>query len=992
MQSSNRTPLVAFVLLVVGALAWWALRDDEADAQADVASAQMATGSGAGHDDGLVAARKPRMQSALLLRDAPEASLAGTVRSEAGGVIAGARVCAFALGEDRERPRVAPCTVTTADGRYRLGELAAGRYDVTAGAAQHIPGRFEDAERKATGVRLAAGQERTAIDIQLRPGGVQVFGTVRDISGGEIPGAQVRSGFGWWGGGTPPTSVLADEEGKFSIWVKEGPTYLEARAEGYASEEQRGRAPGTHFDLYLTPESIVVGHVLDVATAEPVEGARVSLAGQLVLTDATGAFRIEGLGPGAYKPTATADEGYGEAEVSVHLGLGETSSDVLVQLHPAVSVSGVIVVRDGDETRPCEQGSASLRPVPNLGRIAPRGEADAEGVVEIRGVLPGKYEINAGCAGTVREDSYGEIEIADESVEGLVWEVETGHRIRGRVIADAEVLHDASVRARSTGGEARGKSVWSSTDDIDEDGNFELEGLTPNTYLITVRGRGIPSAEEPLEVELPEGQDVEGIEIEVLPAGTITGRVEDADGNPVSSANVRAKGPGGGSSAQVADDGTFEVRGLRGGEYRVHASLNWRQTLRKPGTTDDDVQGEVVQVEPGESAEITLVVESRGHSISGVVVDASGGPVSDAFVRAERLSDSEGANAKRAVQKARWGGWNEQPNMTDTDGAFTVDGLSEGTYTVWARRKGGGEGYAENVSVGADGVTVQLAVTGTIEGRVKAGSGAVPERFKLSIRDEASGFSRSDSFFATDGRFVMEELPPGTFFVAATSAQGSGDVEVTLEAGAHQTGISLELQKLVSVKGKVVDLESGEPVAGVNVSMNRKKSGSFSFGGGAEKKHITDDNGEYEIAAVPVGPVSVILFPKEFGPKAEYGFTQRTVVVEDGSPFEVKTIEMVRRRVKKSENTGDLGYTLAEPDPGVDWNERELTVAFVRPGGPAARGGLEPGAKIVEVDGHDVTGEKTPMYYTLATVKVGTTITLGLEGGESVKVEAGKKP
>jgi protocatechuate 3,4-dioxygenase beta subunit len=996
MKSSNRTPLVVLLIAVLGALAWWSTRDGDDGSEPDVAAAEVSGrgGSSKGSGEGLEKTGKPRRQSSLEFLDAPKASVAGTVRAEAGGPIAGARVCAYLLDDDRERPREAPCTVSTADGRYRLADLQSGKYDVTAGAAQHLPGRFENPESTSTGLRLAAGQERTKIDIELRPGGVQVFGTVRDISGGEIPGAQVRYGLGWWGGREVPTSAVADEEGNFSMWVEEGSAYLQASAEGYAKEEQRGRAPGTHFALYLTPESIVVGHVLDVATGEPVEGARVSIRDGVVLTDASGAFRKEGLPPGVYKPKATADEGYGEAEASVHLGLGETSTDIVVQLHPAVTVSGVVVVRDGEDTRPCENGGAYLTPVPDLGRISHRGKVELEGRVEIRGVLPGKYEVSASCRRGVSEDSYGEIEVGDESIDGLVWEVSSGHSIRGRVIADAELLRDISVSARSTGGEARGKRMWRSTDEIAEDGSFELQGLSANTYILTVRGRDVPEPEEPLKVDLPEGEDLEGVELEVLPSATIRGRVEDARGNPISSADVRAEGPGRGwASDQVADDGSFEIRGLRGGEYRVRASLNWSDALRKPGTSDDDVQGELVNVEAGDSADVTLVVEPRNQTISGVVVDASGGPVADAFVRAERISDAQGANAKNAVRKARWGGWNEQPNMTDTDGAFTVDGLSEGSYTVWATRKGGGEGSVEDVKVGADGVTVQISVTGRIEGTVKAASGVVPERFELSVADEANGFSRSDSFFATDGRFIMDELPPGEFFISASSAEGSGDVEVTLEAGADQTGVVVELHKLVPVKGKVVDLESGEPVVGVTVSMARKKSGNFRFRfGGGDKKYVTDDNGEYELEAVPVGPITVTVFPREFGPEAEYGFTRLNLTVDDGNPFQAETVKMVRKRVQKSDDAGDLGYKLVEPDPGVDWSEREYVVAFIRPGGPAEKAGLESGAKIVKVDGHDVTGDKAARYYTLARVKIGSTVELTLEGGETVKIKAGKKP
>lgn len=998
MKSSNRVPLFALLIAVAAVFLWWMFRSDPSEGlDVTVAAAQVGGSAGDGGQRGDARA-KPRLprQSALELQDAPKASISGIVRTDGGRPLPGARVCAFAMGGKSIRPREAPCVGSTADGRFRLEGLPAARYDVTASAAQHRPGRHEPEDTKSNQLRLVSGQQRTGVEIVLQPGGVQVFGIVRDISGGEIALAQVKYGqSGWFGGGSVPTTAIADEEGAFSMWVAEGNVSLTANAEGYASETQRGRAPGTHYKLFLTPESVVVGRVLDVATGEAVAGARVSVGRKSpVLSAEDGSFRIEGLAPGVYKPTVEADAGYGEAETSVHLGLGETSEDILVRLHPAVTVSGVVVIKDDDEVRPCEAGSARLTPVPNVGSNGYSGTVEVEGEVRMQGVLPGRYEVTAFCTGYVREDAYGEIEVADTPVDGLRWEVTPGGTIRGRVlVSDAEQLRGLRLRARSKGGEARGKSGWSSTEKFGDDGSFVLEGLSANTYDVTANGTRVPEAEEPLEVAVAEGEVVDGVELELLPEATIRGLVQDEAGNPVSAADIRAEGPGRSwSSEQVGDDGRFELRGLRGGEYRVRASLNWSGSLRKPGTSDDDVQGEAVTVEAGEEAEVLLVVEAREGSISGSVVDSAGGPIADAFVRAERLSDSKAANAKNTLRRARWGGWNEQPIMTDTEGGFTVEGLSEGTYTVWAVRKGGGEGYAENIAAGADGVSIRLQPTGSMEGTVASSSGAVPQRFKVSVRDETTGFSRTESFFATDGRFVFEELPPGTFFVSASSAEGSGDTEVTLAEGASQAGVKVELQKMVAVKGRVVDLDSGEPVSGVSVSMGRKKSGSFNirFGGG-DKRNITDENGNYELDAVPVGPVSVTLFPKDFRKGGDYTFGQSSAVIKEGSPFEVPAIQIVKRRVKNSEDAGELGYTLKESEPGVDRDERELIVGFVRPGGPAAKAGLKVGAKIESVDGHDVA--KTPTRYRiLAVIKVGATLELGLEGGSTVKITAAKKP
>ena len=89
---------------------------------------------------------------------------------------------------------------------------------------------------------------------------------------------------------------------------------------------------------------------------------------------------------------------------------------------------------------------------------------------------------------------------------------------------------------------------------------------------------------------------------------------------------------------------------------------------------------------------VELVVEDQSGKISGRVVDETGGPVSDAFVHANRESDSVRKAEGSHRQRARWGGWDEKPVLTDQDGRFELVDVAPGKHTLFATRKGGGEG------------------------------------------------------------------------------------------------------------------------------------------------------------------------------------------------------------------------------------------------------------------------------------------------------------
>jgi len=988
-QGRARISVVALVLVILGAALWWLLHEKVAPPAEDGGDRADAAGE-AGAGSRALPGPRGRPELAIDPSRLARAAISGTIRDAAGQGIADAQVCAItgdrklASVETRKRH----CTASGRDGHYRIEGLLGVRHDVYASAPGHIPKQYtrgEGASRREF-VELRAGQEARGVDITLQGGGVEVHGVVKDLSGGAVEGAQIMGGHGL---------AVTGADGLFSMWVKPGHLWISAQADGYANGNDAGVAPGHSFEIFLTPEAVLVGRVVRASDGTPVEGARVTAESggwswnqAVALTDADGNFRLDGLEPGAYKARAEADDAMGMAEEQVILGLGETSAPIVIQAHPAFVIAGKIVTADG---QPCEWGSLFVNDQAN-GRDA-WAEAEADGVVRARGLLPGEFQVEVHCAGKVSAERYPRITIRDRSVDGQRWEVSGGRAIRGVVVGgDGKGVEGLSVQAHAKEDpdkpRAQRTSAWSGR--TDAAGRFELAGLLPGTYEVRVSAWNPPRAtpDKPTPVQLTEARDVDDLRITLPATGALKGVVRDAKGRAVAKVRVSLHDGKNWLSAPVADDGSFHFADVAPGAYRAVAARDW-EAMRAPGTGDDDLQGEKVQVREGAVETVQLVVAGAAEQVTGVVRDEGGGPVADAFIEATLESDSAAAASGRAARNGRWASFWGTPHLSDADGRFTLTGLSPGKHTLRAHRKGGGEAILEHVEAGSD-VVLTIAATGRMSGTVSLRGGGAPEDFQVSVEDERSGYERRDSFFRTGGAWSLAELPAGTYKVRVGAGAGSAELEATMTAGQDTTGLRVELAPKVTVRGTVIDVE-GKPAPGLYVGVG--DMGGVAYGGSDEQKlNITDEAGRYEVAQAPTGKVRVFVYPRNWS-DGDYEFASMPAVIAgDAATVELAPIRVVRRRVKSGDTSGDLGYQLKEPEPGEDPLLRRNVVAVVRPGGPAAAAGLVAGDEIVSVDGTPVTGAASYLLQGLCKVGPGTVLTLGLARGASVQVTAGAPP
>lgn len=847
------------LLLLAGLAGWWGWSSSRRDAGESGAAAAGSMRSAAG-------ARAGRVSAAVDVATVSRGAIEGTVRDPRGAPIAAAQVCGLASSHDLsdDDTRDPRCAATGTDGRYRLTDLLPASYQIDGSAASFRPAAYRD--RGQSAVRLAAGETRRGVDLVLQPGGLDVIGAVKDIGGGPIEGAWVRA-TSRRAGASALTRTAAD--GSFRLWFVPGDLRLEAQADGYANGERIAAAPGQTIEILLTPESVLAGRVVEAGSGAAVAGARVEVDESSAISDGDGRFRLTRLPPGRYKPYATTPTGVGKARDSVLLGLGQTVEGVVIELHPAVALTGRVVVA-GSEA-PCPDGSLQLTQ-PESGRW--RDAPVIDGRVAMDGVLAGTYKISVACTGFVTDQPLADLVVAAPLAEQR-WTVRPGARIRGTVrAADGAPVAGAHIVATPGEGAMVGGHAPS-----ERDGSFQIDGLPGGTYLVSAMPIDLPSMAVGVPVTVADGGEASA-ELRLDRGGDLVGEVVDERGVPIAGATVTATAEEGAQEefdrrTQTLDGGTFTLAGLPAGRHRVmivpQGTDDW---LRPSGRADGEDPAAKVMITAGATARVRLVMESRSGVIRGRVVDGDGAAITDAFVDAVREPGQAGESVREAIRF----GQSRTPVLTDTDGRFAVGGLSRGTYTLRAYRRGGGESLAEGVAPGAT-VTLAIRPTGSIAGTVRLATGAAPERMTVTAHDQESGVRRRESFFRTGGGFAIRDLPAGKFALSVESVEGNASTLVVVAPGQAVTGLAMVLRGRGALVGRLV-ASDGTPLPGQQVIVRPGPSGGSSPLWAGEGTS-TDERGMFRVEGLPAGPVTVASMPAE-GPGSSYGSVSQSATVEPG--------------------------------------------------------------------------------------------------------------
>ena len=671
--------------------------------------------------------------------------------------------------------------ITSKDGRYRVGQLTPGSYqvefaDFSCQSSNWLTQWYPNINTlfpafDATQLHVRPGRNIAGIDGKLKRGG-EIAGTVRSTSGKRLGGICVILSGNIADGGL---EVLSADRGngsfsfnalfpgqyavEFMIGCGTKGNYAFQWWRGATLEQHAtaihiaGRRIVTNINPRLGPGASITGTVKGGSAAgPPLPGICVSaIAGDGndysdSLTTRGGHYRLSGLATGRYQILFDPTCGGGPAFVnflqmqrSTRVTAGRALPDFNAYLRPGAILSGKVTDAHG-------------RPLPSVcvGLGDPNGDGtvtNATGTYSVIGIQPGSYPVAffGGCGN------------------------------KGSV--------------------------------------------APQVY------NNQPDPESPTLVSFTGGKTTANIDAAMKPGGTIAGLMTDAAGHRLARVCVQATTMTDIEDGQIsagansAPGGRYVMRNLAPGPYFIEFHCaGGTYASQWFNAQPDSTTADLVSVEPG----VTTAASARlklGGSISGTITDTAGRPLSTVCVTVY--------NASNKVLVILPFDFNF--NLTGP-GRYRIKGLSPGRYLVqffdcmesprygnqWYRHKGTASSATPvTVKTGTSttGINAVMTPGGSISGVVTGPSGERVRGFCVQATDAAAQSFGSATVSRT-GRYTIAGLATGRYSLyffrclpgsPALAAQARpGLVRVT--APDQVTGIDIELAPGGSVSGRVTGL------------------------------------------------------------------------------------------------------------------------------------------------------------------------------------------
>jgi uncharacterized GH25 family protein len=596
----------------------------------------------------------------------PAATLRGRVTDAATGLPVTRFKIAVTPDEASER-QAREVPAEDAGGAFSIADVPVGEVGVVATAAGYAARRAD--------VTVTADAEAPELELALAPE-APIAGRITSEAKAPVPEARVTVEAA---DAEEKAAATTDDDGAYELrGVPAGSVTIAVQAEGYLPEKRTfDTRESARADVTLRKGLALRGEVVyqGAGVAQAFVTASSSTQGatsQNAQTDERGRFTLEGLVAGRYTVSGFA-EGKGKAKMEdVDVERAGSLRLVLERGATAVLTGTVVGLPAGEEA-----GFVSVTVMGEQGESA-QGMVDAAHAFRIEDAPAGRVQARAAAtfmSGTGRSSRAVDLTLAAGSETEILLRFAGDVAITGLVVRDGAPVPGVTVGFSAPDGTG-------STGRTDTRGAYEVAGLDPGGYQVTVHGDNTYFATSHLVAASGEfDMDITG--------GSVSGRAVRADdGTPVGNVAIsffRENETTSASSAATNGQGIFWARSLHEGPYRLITSkAGFGQVVR------------TVDVPRGGTAEVVLEL-SEADGISVTVIDARNGRPLDAIVVVRDMARQIVANQHSGV---------------GPDGVLNIP-LAPGSYLL-STSAGGYGTVTRPVTAPAQGLSVGLTPGGTL--------------------------------------------------------------------------------------------------------------------------------------------------------------------------------------------------------------------------------------------------------------------------------------
>jgi len=474
----------------------------------------------------------------------------------------------------------------------------------------------------------------------------------------------------------------------------------------------------------------------------------------------------------------------------------------------------------------------------------------------------------------------------------------------------------------------------------DQTGSYRITNLSAGTYAISTITPALVPANQLDSVVVADGEEVQDVNISLVPGGVITGKITDFEGEPVIGQRVSISPvyegiPSRSSSTLMGrlfinnttdDRGVYRAFGLPPGKYKVSVGESDRGTKSSreyfketfyPSVTDA-AKATVIEVTEDSVTNDVDIVMGRPigtFTVTGRVVDEDGKPIPNIPL---------GVGQTIQYDRNTSGGSSGSAGYVDANGEFRLENVTPGTYTIYTSPPPGSDVPTASVTFDVvdrdlDDLLIKTTKGSSLSGVIVLdGNESAPNmlsslRIAASVKSTEVAYANAPaSAVGQDGTFRINGVRSGIaglwlwsgsdkrkkFEIVRVERNGISSDTINVKAGEHVTGLRV-IVKCRNLTGAIrgqLKVENGElpPVSQLWLLLwplddNLEPKRESSIPGPK-----LDGRGRFVAEGLPAGTyqLTVHVYPTERTPGRTRTFSETTqqVTVTDDTVTEVTLI------------------------------------------------------------------------------------------------------